>query len=133
MISLCFLRAAFISLASTSLRKTQEPRGLGTAARSLPSRVWKKPLVGWNSVGYRKTTTYLQDSLGSLVEDVLSEVVIIHGETDTREEVEKSLVLLVAEDSSHVRKSGRVSHVDGDGVTVTKRRVRDQLVERRPA
>jgi hypothetical protein len=86
-----------------------------------------------NSDGHRKTTTYLKDSLGGLVEDVLSEVVIIHGETDTREEVKKSLVLLVAEDTSHVGKSGRVSHIDGDGVTVTKRRVGDQLVERRPA
>jgi hypothetical protein len=86
-----------------------------------------------NSDGHTKTTTYLKDSLGGLVEDVLSEVVIIHGETDTREEVKKSLVLLVAEDTSHVGKSGRVSHIDGDGVTVTKRRVGDQLVERRPA
>jgi len=60
-------------------------------------------------------------------------VIIVHGKTDTREEVKKSLVLLVAEDTSDVGKSGRVSHVDGDGVTVTKRRVGDQLVKRRPA
>jgi hypothetical protein len=93
-----------------------------------------KIIVSWVIFcGHKKTTTYLEDSLGGLVEDVLGEVVIVHGQTDTREEVEKSLVLLVAEDTSHVGKSGRVSHVNGDGVTVTKRRVRDQLVERRPA
>jgi hypothetical protein len=90
-------------------------------------------LVGCFFCGHEKTTTYLKDGLGGLVEDVLGEVVIIHGQTDTREEVEKSLVLLVAKDTSHVGKSGGVSHVDGDGVAVTKRRVGDQLVKRRPA
>ena len=77
--------------------------------------------------------TDLQDSLGGLVEDVLGEVRVIHGQTNTREEVEKSLVLVITQDTSHVRESGRVSHVDGDGMAVTKRWVRDQLVERRPA
>jgi hypothetical protein len=79
------------------------------------------------------TSAYLKNSLGGLVKDVLSEVVVIHGEADTREEVEKSLVLLIAEDASHVGKSGGVGHIDGDGVTVTKRWVGDQLVKRRPA
>lgn len=88
--------------------------------------------MGWEKkLGIK--SSYLKDSLGGLVEDVLGEVVVIHRKTNTREEVEKSLVLVVAEDTSQVGKSGRVSHVNGDGVTVTERRVRDQLVERRPA
>jgi hypothetical protein len=84
-------------------------------------------------VGIAKVLTDLEDGLGGFVKNVLGEVVIIHGQTNTREEVKKSLVLLVAEEASHVGKSGRVGHVDGDGVTVTERRVGDQLVERRPA
>ena len=60
-------------------------------------------------------------------------MVIVHGKTNAREEVEKSLVLLVAENTSKVGQSGGVSHIDGDGVTVTKRRVGDQLVKRGPA
>lgn len=88
-------------------------------------------MVGKKELGIK--SSYLEDSLGGLVEDVLGEVVIIHRKTNTREKVEKSLVLVVAEDTSQVGKSGRVSHVNGDGVTVTERRVRDQLVERRPA
>lgn len=68
-----------------------------------------------------------------MVEDLLVEVRVVHGETDTRKEVEKSLVLLIAEKTTLVGKRCRVSHVNGDGVTVAERWVGDQLVERRPA
>lgn len=83
--------------------------------------------------GTELSVTSLEDSLGGLVKDVLGEVLIVHGQTNTREEVQQSLVVLVAEDTSKVGEGGRVGHVNGDGVTVTERRVGDQLVKRRPA
>lgn len=58
---------------------------------------------------------------------------MVHGETGAREEVQETLVLGLVNVTPGVGKSGRVSHVNGNGVTVTKRWVWDQLVEGRPA
>ena len=45
----------------------------------------------------------------------------------------EALHLLVGEQTLNVGESGRVSHVDGDGVAVTERNARGELVERGPA
>jgi len=77
--------------------------------------------------------TYLQDSLGGLLEDVLGEVWVVHRKAGTGEETQQTLVLGLVDVASRVGEGGRITHVNGDGVTVTKRWVWDQLVERRPA
>lgn len=57
--------------------KTQEPRGLGTAARSLPSRVYKL----YQSIFFDLILchAHLENGLGAFVEDVLVELRVIHG------------------------------------------------------
>jgi len=73
--------------------------------------------------------TNLQNGLGCLLEDLLIELRVIHGETTAREQVQDSLVLFVADHSPHVGKSGRVGHVNRDGVSVTKRSLGHKLVQ----
>lgn len=58
---------------------------------------------------------------------------MVHGETSTAKETQDTLVVGVGDQAPHVSKSGRVSHVDGDGVSVAERDLGDQLVKRRPA
>lgn len=58
---------------------------------------------------------------------------MVHGQTGTAEQVEDTLVVLVANETPHVGKSCRVGHVDGDGVAVTKRNVWYKLVKGGPA
>ena len=113
--------------------KTHDPRGAGTAARSFPSRVWSIISVCPSRGHILDHIAYLQDSLGGLLEDVLGEVWVVHRKTSAGEQTQQTLVLGFVDVTSRVSESGRVTHVNGDGVTVTKRWVWDQLVERRPA
>jgi len=76
--------------------------------------------------------TRLENGLGGLLKDLLVEVLVVDGQTDTREEVEQSAVLLVAEQATVVGQGGGVCHVNGDGVAVAKRNLWDQFVEWRP-
>ena len=75
----------------------------------------------------------LEDGLGGLVEDLLVEVVVVHGQTATGEESVETLHLLVGEKTLDVGQGGGVGHVNGDGVSVTKGNLGGQLVKRRPA
>jgi hypothetical protein len=75
----------------------------------------------------------LEDGLGGFVEDVLVEVVVVHGQTATGEESVDALHLLVGKQAMDVGQGGGVGHVDGDGVTVTERNLGGKLVERGPA
>jgi hypothetical protein len=74
--------------------------------------------------------TGLEDGLGGLLEDVLVEVVVVHGQTATGEESVDALHLLLGEQAVDVGQGGGVGHVDGDGVSVTKGNGRCELVER---
>jgi hypothetical protein len=75
----------------------------------------------------------LEDSLGGLVEDLLVELVVVHGKTAAGEKSVDTLHLLVGKETLDVGQGSGVGHVDGDGVSVAKRNLRGQLVERRPA
>ena len=75
----------------------------------------------------------LEDGLGGLVEDLLVELVVIHGQTAAGEESVDTLHLLVGEKTLDVGQGGGVGHVNGDGVSVTKGNLGGQLVKRRPA
>jgi hypothetical protein len=75
----------------------------------------------------------LEDGLGGLLEDVLVEVVVVHGQTTTGEESVDALHLLLGEQAVNVGQGRRVGHVDGDGVTVTEGNGRGKLVKRRPS
>lgn len=76
---------------------------------------------------------HLENGLGGLVEHVLVELLVVHGQSGTRKEVENALVLLVVEEATYVGKGRRVGHVDGDGVSVAKRNIWCQLVKRGPS
>jgi hypothetical protein len=71
----------------------------------------------------------LEDGLGGLLEDVLVEVVVVHGQTATREESVNALHLLLGKQAVDVGQGRGVGHVDGDGVTVTEGNGRGELVK----
>jgi hypothetical protein len=75
----------------------------------------------------------LEDGLGGLVEDLLVELVVVHGQATAGEEGVDTLHLLVGEKALDVGQGGGVGHVNGDGVSVTKGNLGGQLVKRRPA
>lgn len=80
--------------------------------------------AGTDRVGHgstEQTVTSLQDSLGGLVEHVLVEQLVVHGQTSPGEQVQQPPVLLVAEETALVCQCRRVGHVDGDGMSVTER------------
>ena len=87
--------------------------------------------AGANGVGHGGTmlaVSRLEDGGGAAVEDLLVEELVIHGETGSGEEVQDTAVLFVGDEPAAVGESGGEGHVDGDGVTVTKRRLGDKLV-----
>lgn len=75
----------------------------------------------------------LENGGGGLLENVFVKLWVVHAEAGTGEEVKNALVLGIAEEAAHVGEGGTVGHVDGDGMTVAKRDLGNQLVHRGPA
>jgi hypothetical protein len=82
----------------------------------------------WHS-STKLAVTSLQDSLGTLGEHFLSEVGVVHGQADLGEKTKDTLVVGVTDHTTEVGQGGGVGHVNGNGVSVTKRWVRDKLVK----
>jgi hypothetical protein len=57
---------------------------------------------------------------------------VVHRETSAGEEVQETSVLLGRKKATNVGESGRVGHVNRDGMTVAEGSLRDKLVKRRP-
>lgn len=126
--SLCFLRAAFISSWSTSSCNVSEV--LNTVKLCLVLTVQEYALAerARNSRS-QLSISCLEDRLGALVENFFVELVVIHREASSREQVQESLVVAVRQVSSHVGKRSGIGHVDRDGMAMAKWHFRHQLME----
>lgn len=80
----------------------------------------------------QQTVPGLQDGLSALVNYIIVELRVVDCETGSRKEAQEATVLLGGQESPLLRQSSCVSHINRDGVTVTKWCLRNQLVERRP-
>ena len=74
----------------------------------------------------------LEDSLGTGLEEVLVEKLVVHGKTNSAEEPEDLVSLSLGDVAAGPGQSGGVGHIDRDGVSVTKRNVGLQLESWRP-
>lgn len=60
------------------------------------------------------------DSLGSNADELVVKRLVVHGQTNGRDQTEPLVSLGIVEDASGVSQGDRVGHVDGDGMTVSQ-------------
>lgn len=118
--SLCFLRAAFISSWSTSLLSVSRLLNLVKLCLALTVQENALSERARNSRS-QLSVSCLEDRLGALVENFFVELVVIHREASSREQVQESLVIPIRQVSSHVGKRSGVGHVDRDGMAMAER------------
>ena len=72
----------------------------------------------WNR-GAELAVSGLEDCCGALVEDLFIKEVMVHGEAGSREEIQDSTMLRVADQFSIVGQRGGIGHVDRYGMTMS--------------
>lgn len=75
----------------------------------------------------------LEDGCCTLVEDLLIELVMVHGQASTGKEIQDAAMLEIGDQLAAVGESRRVRHVNGYGMPVAQRRFRDEFMQRGPS
>jgi hypothetical protein len=77
----------------------------------------------------QKTITGAENSSGGFGEEGFIKLVMVHGETSTRKEVEKSAVLSIGDELAVVGECSAVGHIDGDSVAMAEGGFWNKFVE----